>query len=374
MSWRGQIIDRGENRWLVRASLGREPKTGTRRYHSKTIHGTKREASQYLTKVLRELDMGSYVEQSQVTVGEFLDDWLATVAKPRVSPRTLGDYRGNLTRYIRPTLEERRLQDLRPFEIQHLYAAMLERGLSPRTVRATHAALHSALDQAVKWQLVPRNPANLVDLPKQPKRERSVFTAEEACRFLHTSRSDRLRALWVVLLTTGLRPGEALGLRWNDWSGDRLRIQRALTRTAEGGWVLAEPKTSRSRRTVTLPTSTVDALTSHRAGQAREKLQWGPDYQDDGLVFCTARGTPLDLPGITRRHFHPIREAAGLPRICIKDLRHTCATLLLAAGEHPKIVSERLGHSSITLTMDTYSHVLPDMQRDTAEKLEALLF
>ena len=235
MSRRGQIIDRGENRWLVRASLGREPKTGTRRYHSKTIHGTKREVSQYLTKVLRELDMGSYVEQSQVTVGEFLDDWLATVAKPRVSPRTLGDYRGNLTRYIRPTLEERRLQDLRPFEIQHLYAAMLERGLSPRTVRATHAALHSALDQAVKWQLVPRNPANLVDLPKQPKRERSVFTAEEACRFLHTSRSDRLRALWVVLLTTGLRPGEALGLRWNDWSGDRLRIQRALTRTAEGG-------------------------------------------------------------------------------------------------------------------------------------------
>ena len=129
MSRRGQIIDRGENRWLVRASLGRDPKTGTRRYHSKTIHGAKRVASQYLTKVLRELDMGSYVEQSQVTVGEFLDDWLDTVAKPRVSPRTLADYRGNLARYIRPTLDERRLQDLRPFEIQHLYAAMMERGL-----------------------------------------------------------------------------------------------------------------------------------------------------------------------------------------------------------------------------------------------------
>lgn len=374
MSRRGQIIDRGENRWLVRAPLGRDPKTGTRRYHSKTIHGTKREANQYLTKVLHELDRGSYVEQSQVTLGEFLDDWLNTVAKPRVSPRTLGDYRGNLARYIRPTLEERRLQELRPFEIQHLYAAMMERGLSPRTIRATHAALHSALEQAMKWQLVPSNPAKLVDLPKQPKKERRVFSAEEASQFLKEARNDRLHALWVVLLTTGLRPGEALGLRWDDWSEDRLRIQRSLTRTAEGGWVLAEPKTSRSRRSVTLPRSTVDALTTHRAGQAREKLLQGPDYQDDGLIFCTARGTSLDLPGVTRRHFHPILKAAGLPRIRVYDLRHTCATLLLAAGEHPKIVSERLGHSSVSLTLDTYSHVLPDMQRDTAEKLEALLF
>ena len=162
MSRRGQIIDRGENRWLVRAFLGRDAKTGKRRYHSKTIEGTKRQASQYLTKVLREMDTGLYVEQSQVTLGDFLDKWLEVVAGPRVSERTLADYRGNLARYVRPTLEERRLQDLRPFEIQTLYAAMLERGLSPRTVRATHAPLRSALDQAVKWQLVPRNPARLV--------------------------------------------------------------------------------------------------------------------------------------------------------------------------------------------------------------------
>ena len=374
MSRRGQIIDRGENRWLVRAFLGRDAKTGKRRYHSKTIEGTKREASQYLTKVLREMDTGLYVEQSQVTLGDFLDKWLVVVAGPRVSERTLADYRGNLTRYIRPTLEERRLQDLRPFEIQTLYAAMLERGLSPRTVRATHAPLRSALDQAVKWQLVPRNPARLVDLPKQPKQERRVLTAEEASRFLVSAREDRLHALWVVLLTTGLRPGEALGLRWEDWEGDRLRVQRSLTRTAEGGWVLAEPKTSRSRRSVTLPSSTSEPLGTHRVNQARERLQRGMGYQDDGLVFCTAQGTPLDLPGVTRRHFHPILKAAGLERIRVYDLRHTCATLLLAAGEHPKIVSERLGHASVTLTLDTYSHVLPDMQEGAAKKLEDLLF
>ena len=321
MSRRGQITDRGENRWLVRAFLGRDPKTGTRRYHNKTIYGTKREASQYLTKVLRDLDTGLYVEQSQVTLGDFLDKWLDVVAKPRVSERTLADYRENLSRYVRPTLEERRLQDLRPFEIQTLYAGMLERGLSPRTVRATHAPLRSALDQAVKWQFVSRNPARLVDLPKQPKQERHVLTAEEASRFLANAKQDRLHALWVVLLTTGLRPGEALGLRWEDWEGERLRVQRSLTRTAEGGWVLAEPKTSQSRRSVTLPGSTGEALSAHRVNQAREKLQLGARYQDEGLVFCTAQGTPLDLPGVTRRHFHPILKAAGLERIRVYDLQ-----------------------------------------------------
>ncbi len=178
----------------------------------------------------------------------------------------------------------------------------------------------------------------------------------------------------LVLLTTGLRPGEALGLRWEDWEGDRLRVQRSLTRTAKGGWMLAEPKTSRSRRSVTLPSSTSEALGAHRVNQARERLQRGMGYQDDGLVFCTAQGTPLDLPGVTRRHFHPILKAAGLERIRVYDLRHTCATLLLAAGEHPKIVSERLGHASVTLTLDTYSHVLPDMQESAAKKLEGLLF
>ena len=270
-----------------------------------------------LTYVGRE----GYVEQSQVTLGDFLDKWLDVVAKPRVSERTLADYRGNLSRYVRPTLEERRLQDLRPFEIQTLYAGMLERGLSPRTVRATHAPLRSALDQAVKWQFVSRNPARLVDLPKQPKQERHVLTAEEASRFLANAKQDRLHALWVVLLTTGLRPGEALGLRWEDWEGERLRVQRSLTRTAEGGWVLAEPKTSQSRRSVTLPGSTGEALSAHRVNQAREKLQLGARYQDEGLVFCTAQGTPLDLPGVTRRHFHPILKAAGLERIRVYDLQ-----------------------------------------------------
>ena len=283
------------------------------------------------------------------------------VAQPRVSARTLEDYRGNLRRYILPLLGKRRLQALRPFEIQQAYAGMLQRGLSARTVKATHAPLRSALENAVKWRLISHNPAKLVDLPKQSQSERPVFSAEEAKVFLEQAQGDRFSTLWVVLLTTGIRPGEALGLKWADLEGNRLRIRRSLTRTANGGWELTEPKTPQSRRSVTLPTSAVTSLAGHRSCQVRDKLRLGPGYQDHDLIFCTSHGTPLDMPGITRRHFYPLLEKAGLPKIRVYDLRHTCATLLLAANAHPKIVSERLGHSSVTLTMDTYSHVLPDL-------------
>lgn len=374
MSARGQIIEKGKNRWLVRVPLGRDPQTGTRRYHNKTIHGTKREAQKYRTQVLTELDHGTHVEENRMTVWECLAMWLTTVAAPRVSSRTYSDYRANLERYIKPKLGERRLQELRPFEIQSVYAAMLERGLSPRTVRAAHAPMRSALENAVKWQLIARNPAKLVDLPKRDRTERRVLTSDEARNFLAAAREDRLHALWVVLISTGLRPGEALALKWTDLDEDRLRVQRNLRRTKNGGWELADPKTPGSRRTVTLPESALSALTAHRTAQARERLKLGPDYQDLDLIFCTAKGTPLDIPGITRRHFRPLLEAAGLPPIRLYDLRHTCATLLLAANVHPKVVTERLGHSSVTLTMDTYSHVLPTMQDGPAEQLERLLY
>lgn len=374
MSQRGQIIDRGPNRWLVRATLGRDPKTGRRRLHSKTVHGTKREAQQYLTKVLREIDEGAYVHQSRVTVREALDDWLDTVARQRVSERTLRDYRRNLERYIYPALGERRLQALRPFEIQKVYAEMIDRELSPRTVRAAHAPLHSALENAVRWRLIPQNPSKLVDLPKIVRAERRVLSAEEARTFLDHAAEDRHGTLWAVLLTTGLRPGEALGLQWRDLEDDRLRIRRSLKRRSDGGWELSAPKTPQSRRSVTLPGTLVRTLSGHRAGQARGRLKIGAEYEDHDLIFCTSRGTPLDLPNITRRYFYPLLERAGLPRIRVYDLRHTCATLLLAANAHPKVVSERLGHSSVTLTLDTYSHVLPSMQAGPADQLEGMLF
>jgi integrase len=177
-----------------------------------------------------------------------------------------------------------------------------------------------------------------------------------------------------VLLTGGLRPAEALGLRWSDVDGDRLSVQRALLRPRGGGWQLAEPKTARSRRVVVLPWSTVRALAHHRARQAEERLAVGSAYRDHGFVFATNDGEPLDVHNVSARVFKPLLREAGLPDIRLYDLRHSAATLRLANGENPKIVSEMLGHSSVVLTLDTYSHVLPEMQRESANRLESLLW
>lgn len=246
--------------------------------------------------------------------------------------------------------------------------------LSARTVRYAHAVLHTALEQAVRWRLLAHNPAKVVDLPRQVRREMQALTPAEASRFLDAAKADRWHALWVLLVTTGLRPGEALGLKWSDLDGGTIQVQRVVVERTGKGWALEEPKTSRSRRTVSLPASTVRALHSHRAKQAEAKLAAGPEHVDRGLIFATSTGAPERQSNLFRRHFKPLLKAAGLPNVRMYDLRHTAATLLLAAGENPKIVSERLGHSTITLTMDTYSHVLPEMRQQTAERLEGMLF
>jgi len=251
---------------------------------------------------------------------------------------------------------------------------MLGRGLSPRTVRYTHSVLRSALNQAVKWGLLYRNPADLVDLPKQQKKEIQVLTPEEAARFMEAAVYSRWKALFSLLISSGMRPGEALGLKWQDidFAKGRVHVRRALTKTKEG-WQLTEPKTPKSRRTIPLPAGVMQDLKEHKKEQAAEKLR-NRDYQDYDLVFASEKGTPLDLHNIVRRHFKPLLKDAGLPDINIYALRHTCATLLLMAGENPKVVSERLGHSSVTMTLDTYSHVLPDMQEEATKKLEGILF
>jgi integrase len=254
---------------------------------------------------------------------------------------------------------------------------MLEAGLSARTVRYTHAVLSSALKQAVKWRMISQNPASYVDLPRLKKTEMKSFSPEEAERFLEAASRERWGTLWAVALTTGLRPGEYLALRWPDvdLKAGTVTVRRALVRRKDGSWGFEEPKTARSRRTVPLPPSAVKALAEHKRKQAEERLAKGPAYKNQGLVFATSTGQPLDQINLLRRHFKPILKAAELPTTFrMYDLRHSCATLLLAAGENPKVVSERLGHASVALTLDIYSHVLPSMQQQAAERLEGMLF
>lgn len=369
----GQLIQRGERTWLVRVYTGRDA-NGKRRYVGKTIHGTKKDAQRFLRKRLTEIDVGEFVEPSRRTVAEYLREWLETSAKARVRERTLENYASHVERYFLPAFGGKRLDQLRRGGIQRVYNAMTERGLAPRTVRYAHSTLRSALQDAVKYQLLARNPADDVDLPKKRRSERTVLTVEQVGAFLQASEGSRWHTLWMLLVTTGLRPGEALGLKWADFEGNRLRVQRVLVRPRGGGWHVDEPKTDRSRRSVTLPETLCKVLRQHRKHQAQERLKAGPAYEDNDFMFAAKLGQPLDFRLLARRYFKPLLVEADLPAIRPYDLRHSHATLLLKAGEHVKIVSERLGHASIVMTMDVYSHMLPDMQQSSAEKVEGMLF
>ncbi|HHY32805.1 MAG TPA: site-specific integrase [Firmicutes bacterium] len=380
----GQIIQRGENIFLVRVFLGRD-KDGKRRYHNKTIHGTKKDAQRYLTAVLRERDLGTFAEPTRMTVDEYLDKWLATVARPRVSPRTYEDYDSNLRRYVRKPLGAKRLHQVTPLEIQEVYTTMIERGLAPRTVRYVHAVLNNALEQAVKWGFIARNPAQYVELPGRASKEMHAMSREEVERFLQAAQSDPFYTLFLVAITTGMRPGEYLALQWKDvdFEAGKVSVRRTLARRHDRqdendpvpSWYFKEPKTPGSRRSIKLSPTVLQALRVHKARQAEERLAAGQKYHNLDLVFATDLGLPVHEHNLVRRHFKPILQKAGLSsETRLYDLRHTCATLLLKAGVHPKIVSELLGHSTVKLTLDTYSHVLPDMQQQVSDGMEALLF
>ena len=373
----GQVIKRGNRQYVVRIFQGRDAQ-GKRRYLNKTIRGTKKEAAKYLSKTLTAMSTGTYIEASTLSVDDYLDRWLQNAAKGRVRERTFDDYSDLLKRYIRPALGNTRLCDLRPLDIQNLYTDMQDSGLSARTVRYAHAVLNSALKQAVKWLMLSQNPAALVELPKLTRKEMAALSVDEAARFLEAAREDRFALMFALALSTGMRPEEFFGLQWKDLDLEKgiATVQRALVwRDKKQGWLFTEPKTAKSRRSIPLPASIVRALASHKARQGEQRLKAGTKYENHDLVFATRNGAPLMRRNVLRSHFRPILEKAGLPAsIRLYDLRHTCATLLLAANEHPKVVSERLGHSNITLTLDTYSHVLPSMQHGASEKLERMLF
>ncbi len=265
------------------------------------------------------------------------------------------------------------LADVTPSRIQTLMNAKLAEGLNPRTVTYIRDVLSHALNQAVRWNMLPRNVAPLVKAPKAVKREMTVFTPEQARAFLDAVRGDRLEALYTVALALGLRQGEALGLTWADVDFDAgtITVKHQLQRIA-GKLTLTEPKSRASRRTIQAPAVVLDALRQHRRRQLEERLALGGDWQDSGLVFTTAKGTPLDDSNL-RRLFLAALRTAGLPRLRFHDLRHSAASLLLAQGVPARMIMELLGHSQITLTLGTYSHILPQLSRETAEKMNAIL-
>lgn len=363
----GQLVNRGKDTWLVRVSLGRD-QNGKRKYINKTVRGNKKAAQAVLTKLLREKDTGFIVEPSRQTVQELLSEWLRLAAKPRLRPRTFQDYQRLLERYVIPAVGNKRLPTLTPVDVQAIYGSMMQRGLSARTVRYTHTVFRNALGHAVRRRVLSQNPADFVDLPRLERKEMMALSEDEVRRFLSAARSSRYFVFLNLLVATGLRPGEALALQWSDldFTEPSLSVVRTVSRNASGRVTFAEPKTKRSRRRLPIPESLAALLLD----------SCNDDYSSpDSLVFPTVAGTLLHPDNFPRQHFKRILQQASVPT-CVRlyDLRHTHATLLLAAGVHPKIVSERLGHASITLTLDTYSHVLPTMQKDASNRLEAILY
>lgn len=372
----GTIYKRGPKTWQVRIYMGRDPETGRRINHNKTVHGTKKDAERYLNGILRDRDLGRFAEPSRLALNDYLDKWLENSVRHGVAASTYDDYESLLARYIRPRLGHLRLDKLVPLQLQTAYTEMTSQGLSARTVRYTHAVLASALKQAIKWGMLATNPANNVDLPKQIRKEMQFLTAPQVERFLEAATYDRWGIFFSFAIATGMRPGEVMGLMWKDvdWTRRTVTVRRSLVRDRKGGgWRFKETKTSRSRRMLVVPPSLVTELKDYREAQLVDRR--AEDYADHDLVFATSKGLPLRARNLTRRHLRPTLRAAGLPdTLRLYDLRHTTASLLLAAGVSPKLISERLGHASVVLTLDVYSHVIPSMQEAAADMLETILY
>jgi integrase len=362
----GTIRHRPDGLWEARLSLA----NGKR----KSVYGKTRKAVQdKLRAAQRDLDAGLDLGTAKQTVGAFLDRWLVDVAKPTVRPKTYASYAQLVRLHLKPALGHHQLAKLSPQHVQAMMNAKSAAGLSPRTVQYLRAILRRALGQALKWGLVSRNVATLVDPPRSQRQDVTPLSPLQARAFLTAAEGDRLEALYSVAIALGLRQGEALGLRWDDVDLDAgmLKVRHALQRI-DGTLQLVEPKTKRSKRTIPMPPTIVTALREHRVRQLEERLIAGPRWQEHNLVFPSTIGTPADARNIVRR-FHAILDQAGLPSMRFHDLRHTCASLLLAQHVPPRVVMETLGHSQIALTMDTYSHVMPVMQREAANLMDQLL-
>ena len=319
------------------------------------------------------------MEARSQTLAEFVADWLPTV-RIALRPSTWESYRCNLTHHVLPRLGDVALNRLAPLHLNRLYAELLASGrvdgsggLSHKTVHYVHTIVHRCLGDALRWGLIDNNPGELCAPPRQVRPEVSAWDAHEAKRFLCGVRQDRLYALYVVALTTGMRRGELLGLSWDSVDLDQRRLFVRQTLIAINYTLeLSSPKTKRSRRPITLDDATTFALVEHRARQDQERAQSASAYRDRGLVFAKQNGEPMHPHSVSQGFDRRVKRL-GLPRIRFHDLRHTSASLALAAGVHPKAVSERLGHASVTITLDTYSHVVPTLQHEAAAKIAALV-
>ena len=322
-----------------------------------------KEVRDYHRAALAQLSQGMLSKDDNITISDFLANYMETVGKHTLRPRTQEINESYSRVHIIPSLGKIKLKDLRPDHVQAFYSQKINQGLSKRTVQMLHTFLRTALKQAVKWGLVARNVTDLVQAPRPVKKAPVFFTKEQLNTFLESVKEHKWHPIYVLLVYGGFREGEVLGIHYEDCDMvNRLINVRHSIITLKGGIAITEPKTKTSKRAVTLPNIAYVELKKHL-----EQLE-----RKQGLIFTTSTGGPIS-PRNFIRHFKQALKSAGLPDIRVHDLRHSHASLLLASGVNPKLVQERLGHASITLTLDTYSHVIPSLQEEVARKMDDLM-
>ena len=375
----GSIRQRSPGSWELKFEAGHDPIIGKRRTKFKTVRGTKRDAQRELRALMKAVDDGAYCDTGKLTLEAYLRDWLAE-ARHNVSPRTHERYQSICEVHLIPALGTIQLSKLRPIHIQRYYSQALAEGridgrggLSPQTVNHFDRLLHVALKRARQLRLIVTNPVDDVKRPKVERPEPETLDDADLAKLLKKAEGTRLHVPIFLAVATGLRRGELLALRWRDvdLDGQRLSVNQSVEQTKDG-LRFKPPKTKQSRRTIALSPSVVEVLQEHKLQQLHERMQLGLGRDTEGLVFTKIEGETIN-PRNFSKEFSRLVKRAGIRPVTFHGLRHTHITNLLREGVHPKIASERAGHSSVATTLDVYSHAVPGLQEDAALRIDAAL-
>lgn len=361
----GSIYERPDGRWSATITVGYS-ETGKR--IRRTVYArTKGGVMEKLAELNHDKLKGTLTEPSQATVAEFLREWLDSYAKPEIRHTTYKNYRNSVENHVIPAIGGIRLVKLTAMHVQRLYASMQARGLKPTTIRSAHIVIGLALAKAVAWRYINRDPSRDASPPALDHREMQVLDSQQARQLLEAAKDDRMYALYLMALSTGMRLSELTGLQWQDIDFDKRRVSVVRTVAHAPQLIVDAPKTKGSRRTLNVSGSVIDALNDRRRLALAEGLAACP------WVFPSRSGNPFRRANLHRHSFKPLLRAAGLPDIRFHDMRHTCASLLLQQGVSVKVVQELLGHANIGITLGTYGHVMPGMHQEATDRMESLL-
>jgi len=363
----GSVYQRSsDQRWVAQVTLAG--------HHQMAYFHSQAEAQRWLSFALLQIHQKKSISTTQLPLSVYLETWLEQMALG-LRLKTLIQYRQVITHHILPELGDLLIQELRPAQIQSFYQLKAQAGMNPRLLQLVNCLLHHALEDATRSSLIPVNPVQSTLKPKRSYVERKVLQPSQVQQLLKACQGTRWEALFSLAVTTGMREGELLGLKWTDihWDQGVVQIQRQLYRVPGQGLVFNPPKTPTSRRNVALGPRMLEQLQEHAKRQQEEKERAGEKWQENGLVFPTSLGTPTD-PHRLYTYYKVLLQKLGLPDLRFHDLRHTAATLMLSGGIHPKVAQERLGHARISYTLGTYSHVLPTIQEEAAQRMDQLIF